>query len=35
MNRREWSPLAVICLLSVLCWLAVYGAIELLRMVWP
>ena len=34
-RREEWSGLALICLLSAICFLACYGAIELIRAVLP
>ena len=34
-RRDDWSGLALICVLSALCWLALYGGVELIRAVLP
>jgi hypothetical protein len=34
-RRDDFGSVALICLLSAICWLAVYGAIELIRAVLP
>lgn len=34
-RRDDWGGLWIICLLSAICWLALFGGVELIRMVWP
>ena len=34
-RRDDFGNLALICLLSAVCWLALFGAIELIRAVLP